>query len=52
MITSSSDNIFVCVINLLLVTQMSSNIELSVLDASFLSSDFVIHTFLAIARTI
>lgn len=36
MITSSLDNAFF-VINLLLITQMSSNAELSVLDASFLS---------------
>lgn len=51
-ITSSLDNTIFFVINLLLITQTSSNVELSVLDASFLSWDFVIHSFLAIARVI
>lgn len=37
MITSLDNTFFVCVINLLHISQMSSNIELSVLDASFRS---------------
>lgn len=37
MITSLDNTFFVYVINLLRISQMSSNIELSVLDASFWS---------------
>lgn len=34
---ASLDNAFFCVTTLLLILQMSSNMELSVLDAAFLS---------------